>query len=98
MRKERKTFPPAQPCSGSPPRARCVVDRGCGAALGPGLDGPVSPVSALRRCSPWLLLNPGGLQHHCPGFLGSPSVAFLLMFLEPGTSPHESPLLSPHLL
>lgn len=54
MRKERKTFPPARPCSGSPPRARCVLDRGCGAPLGPGLDGPVSPLSALRRCSPWL--------------------------------------------
>lgn len=59
MRKERKAFPPAQPCSGSPPRARCVIDRGCGAALGPGLDGPLSPLSALRRCSLWLPLHPG---------------------------------------
>lgn len=28
-----------------------------------------------------------GLQHHCVGFLGSPSVMFQLMVLEPGTSP-----------
>lgn len=37
----------------------------------------------------------GGLQHHCLGFLGSPAVTFQLVFLEPGTSPHETPLPTP---
>lgn len=84
MRKER-TFPPAQPCSGSPARAHC----GCGAALDVGWM-HLHALSALRRCSPWLPLQPGGIAAPL-GFLGSPTAMILLLFLEPGTAPH-SPL------
>lgn len=94
MRKEKRAFPPAQPCCVSPPRAGCVIGPGCGAALGwMELCPPQCPEERL----PVVPLRPGvGGSITVRGFRQPHQ--FQLRFLEAGTPPCDTPLLSPHLL